>query len=106
MRSLLQRSALAGGLLVLCGCIAPDTQMPQLMHRPPDVERRSYSFHDPYPDVELAPDMDNRPRGFDEPRTNARRSKENRALVDLLRGAPAPAPAMSPLSSAYPRAVR
>lgn len=106
MRTTLQRSAVAGFALVLCGCLSPNTQMPQLMHRPPEVEKRSYAFHDPYPDVEFGPEMSQRPRGFDEPRTNTRRSKETRALVDLIRGAPTPVPAMSPLGSKYPHVVR
>lgn len=67
--------------LVLCavamaGCVSSQhTRLPTLGYNRPDVERRSYEFHDPAPDREAGPEIE-RPRGFERQRAEPRRIME------------------------------
>ena len=92
---------LGWGCLAFCGCLTPfNTRLPTIDTPPAPVEKRSYSIHDPFPDEELGPDTMTRPRGFNEPRAEPRKTLESRALLGLD---PVPAP---PNSFNYPDTVR
>lgn len=102
MRSrILVRSLLGIASALFCGCVNPvNTRLPTLGTPPAPVEQQSYSIHDPFPDEELGPSTMSRPRGFDEPRAEPRKTLESRALLGLDR---APLP---PNSFNYPDTVR
>ncbi|HID24546.1 MAG TPA: hypothetical protein EYP14_19405 [Planctomycetaceae bacterium] len=78
----------ASSLILLCvasGCITPfNTRLPTLLPRHPAVEKRSYEFHDPFPNPDLGPETDQRPRGYKRPRTQPRQLWELRKLRQLL----------------------
>jgi hypothetical protein len=58
------------------GCLNPAyTRLPTLSWNPADVELRSYEFHDPLPDRDMAREVE-RPRGFGTPRAEPRRILE------------------------------
>jgi hypothetical protein len=60
---------MAGG-----GCIGPaETQFLSCYPRRPDVEARSYDWHDPFPEERIGPDTATRPRSFVEPRSDSRK---------------------------------
>lgn len=48
--------------------------------RDPRVESRSYDLHDPFPDESLGPETFTRPRAFQEPRTDERKTFDLRNL--------------------------
>jgi hypothetical protein len=57
-------------LLALTGCNTAVMRLPSWHTVPSDVEARSYTYHDPFPDEVAGPQTFNRPRVFDEPRTD------------------------------------
>ena len=66
--------------VLLPGCLVnQNTRMPQSRPRHPKAERRSFEFHDPFPNAELGPVGGPRPPGMNQPRTEARRAMEQRA---------------------------
>lgn len=70
-------------VLPICGCInSQTTQLPQVQPQHPSVARQEFGRHDPFPNRTAGPDTFTRPRGFNNPRAEARRIQENR----LLRG--------------------
>ncbi|NOX54693.1 MAG: hypothetical protein GXP27_09695 [Planctomycetes bacterium] len=98
-------------LILLCvasGCITPyNTRLPTLLPRHPAVEKRSYEFHDPFPDPNLGPETDQRPRGYKRPRTQPRQLWELRGLRQLPSNSPAEQPApQSSTGTKYPHVVR
>lgn len=94
-------------LLSLAGCVSPtETRLPTAMPRHPQVEKQSYEFNDPYPSVDLGPDMHASPHGFAQPRPEPRRNQEVRNVVDILRGTPAPTAQPDPLGVSYSGVVR
>lgn len=97
------RYCLLGLLVFLTGCFSRfDTRLPTFVNRPPDVERRSMSLHDPLPERDLGPDTQVRPRGFNEQRAEPRRTIEGRGMI----GSPVPPGAvLPPTTSEYPQVV-
>ena len=87
-----------------CGCLNPfNTRFPTVGTAPPPVEARSYTLHDPFPDEDVGPDTMTRPRGFEEPRAEPRKTLEGRALLGLE---PVPNSTIPPSSFNYPNTVR
>ena len=67
--------------LALAGCVGPrETQYLSCIPRPPQVEARSYDYHDPFPDENAGPETVTRPRSFVEPRTDTRKNYDLRFL--------------------------
>jgi hypothetical protein len=65
----------------IAGCVGPrETQYLSWMPRRPDVEARSYDWHDPFPDERVGPDTASRPRAFIDPRTDTRKNFDQRFL--------------------------
>lgn len=78
------------------GCFNPmTTRLPQVAPRDPRVEMKSMERYDPFPDPDLGPDTQVRPRGFETERTMPRRNYEDRIMQGRQReyGAPAYPPA-------------
>lgn len=70
---------LPAGCLLLAGCLNPAlTRLPALHPGHPQVEKRSFERHDPFPDRLMGPDTEVRPREFNEQRTEPRRALEER----------------------------
>jgi len=69
-------------LVVACsGCIGPyETRYLSCIPRRPDVEARSYDWHDPFPDERIGPETASRPRAFQEPRSDTRKNFDLRFL--------------------------
>ena len=66
-------------LSALAGCASKSmTRFPRLMAQHPAVEKRAFQIHDPLPDSNLGPDMQNRPREFNVQRTESRRFRDIR----------------------------
>jgi hypothetical protein len=63
-----------GGL----GC--QETRFLSCRTREPRVEARSYDLHDPFPDETIGPETFTRPRAFQEPRTEERKSFDLRNI--------------------------
>jgi hypothetical protein len=65
--------------LVTTGCFNPAiTRLPEVAAGQPQVEKRSFERHDPFPDRALGPDMQVRPRAYNDQRTVPRKSLEER----------------------------
>ena len=72
--------------LGLSGCLTPwNTRFPELWGRGTEYERREQQIQDPYPDSQLGPDTNIRPRDYANQRSQARRVKDGYAAA-LLRG--------------------
>ena len=85
----LRRTAVAGMLMLVCasGCFSPmHTRLPTLWPSHPQTEAQAFQLQDPFPDNDIGPDVQARPRGFDRPRTEARRGAELRLLHGLSSG--------------------
>jgi hypothetical protein len=68
-------------VLGMAGCIGPrETQYLSCIPRRPDVEARSYDYHDPFPDENAGPETVTRPRSFVEPRSDTRKTFDLRFL--------------------------
>jgi len=105
MRRLVLFCCVLIGVSLSGGCLSPATRLPTLWPRHPAVEKLSYEYHDPYPDRNVGPDVDQRPRGFNQQRTEPRRAVDLRA-VHL--GGPQPGEPPSqppPLGMKYPDVV-
>jgi hypothetical protein len=69
------------GSIGLSGCMgAPETRFLSCIPRPPGVEARSYDLHDPFPDESAGPETFTRPRAFQEPRSDTRKTNDLRFL--------------------------
>ena len=92
--------------LTQCGCLTPwNTRFPTCMARSDAVSRREAEIEDPFPERDMGPDVGFRPRGFDDPRAEQRRSKE-RAEISILRQQNGVPGGSSPgLGGAYPESV-
>jgi len=90
-------------LVLAAGCFSPiHTRLPTLANRSPDVERQSFNLHDPLPERDVGPDTQVRPRGFNEQRSEPRRTLDGRGLI----GTPQiPGSALPPVGSQYPDVV-
>ncbi len=78
-------------LSMLCsscvGCITPwNTQLPSPYAMDPRIENERFKQFDPFPLDDLGPKTDTRPRGYDQPRSRVRRSKE----AEYFPGRPTP----------------
>lgn len=76
------------------------TRLPTFSSNSPAEERRSMTLHDPLPERDLGPDTQVRPRGFNEQRSEPRRTVEGRGIIGAPPGSPLP-----PISSEYPSVV-
>lgn len=107
MRSTGRKTCVLGFVLMLSGCLSPwTTRFPTAQPRHPLVEKKSYEFHDPFPERAAAPDTENRPRGFENARAAPRRAVEG-AMLRGMPQHPEPLPAQPlPSSQKYPNAVQ
>ena len=63
------------------GCAAnPYMKLPQMYHRPVEVEERASEYHDPFPDSLSGPNISGRPRSFGRPRTAPRKAANLRGV--------------------------
>jgi hypothetical protein len=77
MLSVVKSVGLAVICLLMAGCFSDKfTRLPAFETGQPQVEKRSFERHDPFPDRLSAPDTQVRPRGFDNQRTEPRRALE------------------------------
>ena len=77
MSSVVKSVGLAAICLLMAGCFnAGSTRLPTFETGQPQVEKRSFERHDPFPDELSGPDMQVRPRGFSNQRTEPRRALE------------------------------
>ncbi len=110
LRLLLKSICLMILTTMLSGCLnSHTTRMPSLdlLHsQNPEIEKRSYELHDPYPDELSGPSTMSRPRAFNTQRTRDRRAFEQRALEG--RGVPhgTAAPRLPSAQWKYPDAIR
>ncbi len=83
MSSVMKSAGLVAACLLTAGCFNPSfTRLPTFASGQPQVEKRSYERHDPFPDGLSAPDMQVRPREFSHQRSEPRRALEE----ELFRG--------------------
>ena len=69
------------------GCLNPGlTRMPQCLSAHPLQETRALEQHYPFSEPELGPASESVPRGFDRPRSSARRAAEQRVFQGLPAG--------------------
>ena len=95
-----------GGTVLSSGCISTNyMQLPTWLPRHPKVEQRSFTFSDPFPDSNIGPDISQRPRGFNRPRTGVRSGQKVRTAVDILRQSGS-VPDSRMLRSTYPVPVQ
>jgi hypothetical protein len=71
-------------LFVSSGCMNPQfTRFPTWGTWFPSAENAAYDRQDPFPDPDIGPSLDSTPRGYERPRTEARRAAEQRMLQGL-----------------------
>jgi hypothetical protein len=93
-----------GGLGLVCvlsltGCLrTQDTRFLTCLPRPAAIEARAYDFHDPFADESIGPETFTRPRAFQEPRSDTRKSSDLRFLQAAREFAPRPHAFWDPLS--------
>lgn len=63
-------------LFLSAGCNPAFTRLPTLQTGPPQIERRFYESHDPFPLKEPGPDTQTRPPGFFDQRSEPRRLQQ------------------------------
>lgn len=78
------------------------TRLPTFQNESPAEERRSMSLHDPLPERDLGPDTQVRPRGFNEQRSEPRRTIEGRGMIGT---SVPPGAGLPPTVSEYPNVV-
>ena len=72
-------------LFLSTGCVNRwNTRLPTCFTRPAEFERREAQVQDPYPDDRLGPDVGFRPLGYQEPRSEPQKVKDQ-AYVSFLR---------------------
>jgi hypothetical protein len=89
------RLLLLSGLLGGSGCFHPwSLRLPTVWNDPPEVERREYQYHDPFPDSQTGPSVGFRPLSFDEQRPLPVRIREKYdvSLARQLSGVAVPSP--------------
>ena len=83
----------------LSGCLqTQETRFLSCVPRPSGVEARSYEIHDPFADESVGPETFTRPRAFQEPRSDTRKSSDLRFLQAAREFAPRPQAFWDPLS--------
>ena len=106
MHSTGMRACLLGGLLLTTGCLSPKTtRLPSVVPGYPQVEKRAFERHDPFPDQSAGPETHNRPLGFETQRSVPRRDMEERILQRLRPKFAPPIPRMPAASWKYPALV-
>lgn len=91
------------GLAVLLGgCASQHTRLPSLAFGSPDMERRSYEYHNPLPERESGRSIE-APRGFELDRSEPRRAIQR--AVSPTGYAPDGSIGLSPSASRYPQSV-
>ena len=78
---------IAGVVALVCssGCINPwNTRLPVCAGRSPEYERREAQIQDPYPDDRLGPSVGFRPLGYQSPRSEPQKAKDQ-SYVSFLR---------------------
>jgi hypothetical protein len=79
MSSVVKSAGVAAACLLMTGCFNSGlTRLPGFESGQPQVEKRSYERHDPFPDELSAPDMQVRPREFSNQRSEPRRALEEK----------------------------
>ena len=94
-----QKTALISATCLLAGCFnAMTTRLPRLTPRAAELERRESQIQDPYPDSDIGPDVDFRPRDFQQQRPETQRYKDRSysAFVRTHTAQPTPAPLQLP----------
>lgn len=72
-------TGVAATCLLMTGCFSDAfTRLPAFGNGQPQVEKRSFERHDPFPDKMSAPDMQVRPREFSNQRSEPRRALEEK----------------------------
>lgn len=72
--------------LTMCaaGCMTPaNTRFPTWTSWFPSAENAAYERQDPFPDPDIGPSLDSTPRGYERPRSEARRAAEQRMFQGL-----------------------
>lgn len=82
----------------LTGCMQQETRFLSCLPRSPGVEARSYDLHDPFPDEEVGPKTGVRPRAFQVPRDETRKTNDLRFLQAAREFAPRTHAFWDPLS--------
>ncbi|MEY2726116.1 MAG: hypothetical protein RLZZ458_1983, partial [Planctomycetota bacterium] len=82
------RLRLTAGLLLLLplvtGCLNPaTTRMPRCFAWPTVAENQAFERHYPFSDPDVGPSTDSAPRGYDRPRSAARRAAEQKVLQGI-----------------------
>ncbi len=79
MKRRMLRFVWVGSAVLLGGCITPqNTRLPTLAYGDPRAESNSYMYHDPLGYTEPGGNSSGaRPRGYDVPRTEARRTMDH-----------------------------
>ena len=73
------------GAVGIIGCMNPEfVRFPNWNTSFPAAENAAYSRQDPFPDPDIGPSTDSTPRGYERPRSQARRAAEQR----LFQGVP------------------
>ena len=71
-------------LLSSSGCMTPaNTRFPTWTSWFPSAENAAYERQDPFPDPDIGPSLDSTPRGYERPRSEARRAAEQRVFQGL-----------------------
>ena len=86
MNRAMERGAILLGLILTGGC--QETRYLSCIPRPPAVEAKSYDLHDPYPDETIGPKTGTRPRDFEIPRSDTRKTYDLRNLQSARATAP------------------
>ena len=78
-KGLVQVAVSALLLVTASGCMnAQNTRFPSWYSWYPGAENEAYERQDPFPDPDIGPSLDSSPRGYDRPRSEARRAAEQR----------------------------
>lgn len=89
------------------GCISPrTTRLPSFWPSVPYSESQAYQRHDPFPDQDLGPTLYSRPRGYVEPRAEARRAAELRQFGRMDADAVPAQPPLPQSTHTYPQSVQ
>jgi hypothetical protein len=107
MPSVRKQACFLASCLLAAGCFNPAfTRLPMFGAGQPQVEKRSYERHDPFPDTFAAPDMQVRPRAFSDQRTEPRRALEEQLFQGMPGGGPVPSASPDLRGSQYRDSVR
>ena len=107
MSSVVKSVGLAATCLLMTGCFSDAfTRLPEFGNGQPQVEKRSYERHDPFPDKLSAPDMQVRPREFSNQRSEPRRALEEKLFQGTTGNGAFPPGSLDLRGSQYRDSVR